>query len=204
MIVAIEGADGAGKSTQIALLSERLTSLGCSVRAVEFPRTGTMIGNAAMEKLKDCLPNDRLALQCMLLADRLEAADEITNWNERGAIILIGRWVMSSIVYGSADGLPIDWLYKMAGCLPRADLQVLISTDPVTRGGRLAERNAQKDDVYESDQAFQKKVSDYYKRAWQNAHTLGLWDARWCTVEGSWAKDEVTEAIMTNIVEFLP
>ena len=37
-LIVIEGADGAGKATQVGMLKERLTGEGISVETMEFPR----------------------------------------------------------------------------------------------------------------------------------------------------------------------
>ena len=83
MIIALEGMDCTGKTTQSELLVERLTKAGFKAHAMSFPRKETDIGKAIYKRFFDLgiasrsKKVDRYALELLLEADRYEAQQKI-------------------------------------------------------------------------------------------------------------------------------
>ncbi len=125
MFVSLEGPDGVGKSTQVALLVERLRSIGLDVVQCREPG-GTEFGERVRGLLLDgdMVVGDR-AEALLFAAARAQIVDEVIRPAlERGAWVVCDRFIDSSIVYqGIARGLGVDAirdvsLFATSGVLP--------------------------------------------------------------------------------------
>ncbi len=125
MFVSLEGPDGVGKSTQVALLVERLRGMGLDVVQCREPG-GTELGERVRGLLLDgdVVLGDR-AEALLFAAARAQIVDEaIRPALERGAWVVCDRFIDSSIVYqGIARGLGVDSirdvsLFATSGVLP--------------------------------------------------------------------------------------
>ncbi len=125
MFVSLEGPDGVGKSTQVALLVERLRGMGLDVVQCREPG-GTELGERVRGLLLDgdVVLGDR-AEALLFAAARAQIVDEaIRPALERGAWVVCDRFIDSSIVYqGIARGLGVDAirdvsLFATSGVLP--------------------------------------------------------------------------------------
>jgi dTMP kinase len=117
MFISFEGPDGSGKSTQIALLAERLRSAGREVVTVREPG-----GTPAGEKIRAILlgeggevPVDPRADALLFNASRAQlVADVIEPALARGAVVIADRFADSTLAYqGFGSGLPVDELRAM-------------------------------------------------------------------------------------------
>lgn len=130
LFVAFEGGDGAGKSTQAALLEQWLTGAGREVVCTREPG-GTAVGRAIREIV---LHGDHVAPRAEALlfaADRAHhVATVVRPALRRGAVVLTDRYLDSSIAYqGSARALAREEIRDLSlwaadGLLP--DLTVLL------------------------------------------------------------------------------
>lgn len=99
MFVCFEGIDGVGKSTQAAMLVERLRANGHTVELVADPGT-TEIGKAVRHILLE--NNGAISSEAQFLlfaAARAELAHHIRQLLEAGTIVVCDRWLLSSLVY---------------------------------------------------------------------------------------------------------
>ncbi|MFW5732328.1 MAG: dTMP kinase [Planctomycetota bacterium] len=106
----IDGPDGAGKSTQTALLADALGKGGLTVRQVRDPG-GTAIGDRIREILLD--PScDEMAVRTELMlymASRAQLVAEIVRPAlQAGECVLSDRYISSTIAYQSAGGADVD------------------------------------------------------------------------------------------------
>ena len=74
--IVLEGIDGSGKGTQLALLAERLTNAGHSVWLTREPTDGA-IGRLIREGLGDAARFDEATIALLFAADRLAHIAEI-------------------------------------------------------------------------------------------------------------------------------
>lgn len=111
MFLVMEGPDGSGKSTQIALLKEYLKEKGWECLVTREPG-GTAIGEAVRKIILNPEYKEMSDVTEMLLyaASRAQLmAEVIIPALEQGKIVISDRFVDSSIVYqGIARGLGID------------------------------------------------------------------------------------------------
>ena len=129
MFVSLEGPDGVGKTTQAALLAERLRAVGLEVVQCREPG-GTELGERVRAVLLDpqVTMGDR-AEALLFAAARAEITQEvIVPAVERGAWVVCDRFIDSSLVYqGIARGLGIEpildvSLFATGGVLPARTL----------------------------------------------------------------------------------
>jgi dTMP kinase len=112
LLIVFEGAEGAGKSTQLKLLAELLTTRGRDVVAVREPG-GTLVGDEirrlVLDPASDIAPRTEALL---FMASRAQLVErEIRPALERGAIVLVDRFFLSTYAYqGAGRGLAHDEL----------------------------------------------------------------------------------------------
>ena len=134
--VAIEGIDGAGKTSVQDALRERLEALGHEVVCVREPG-GTAVGEALRRVLLHGPSVSPWAEALMFAADRAHLVAEVVRPAlERGAWVLSDRSVYSSLAYqGAGRGLGEDRVGRvnepgLAGTWPA--LVVLLTVTPAT------------------------------------------------------------------------
>jgi dTMP kinase len=173
-LIAFEGVEGAGKSTQLELLRHALEGRGGPgdhpggppvSRPREVVITREPGGTAAGERIRDLLldPGVELAPRAEALlfaAARAELVERVIRPAlERGAVVLCDRYLDSSLAYqGGARGLgrgPVAEVNRFAtgGILP--DLVVLLDLDPADG---LARRARDRDRIEGQDLAFHRRV----------------------------------------------
>ena len=134
LFIAIEGGEGAGKSTQARLLAEHLQAHGFEVVVTREPG-----GTPTAEKIRKLLldpdvtdmPDHTEAL--LFAAARADHAKNlISPALESGAIVICDRYIDSSVAYqGVARGLGADYIRSMsewatAGLVPDCTIYLMV------------------------------------------------------------------------------
>jgi dTMP kinase len=177
LFISLEGAEGSGKTTQVAILVERLQNLGYGVIENQEPG-GTSIGRQIRRILLDPANREMAPMTELLLmfASRAQAAVEvILPALERGNVVVSDRFTDSSLAYqGAARGLGFDKVLAahdlaMGDLLP--DLTLWIDVEVELGLARANGRNAQRAPHEQSEAridqhpaAFHQKVRDGYAR----------------------------------------
>jgi len=138
VFITFEGVEGCGKSTQLALLANRLTAAGVPVRVLREPG-GTAAGEAIREILLDPLHaglDDRAEL-LLYEASRAElVAEVIEPALVAGEAVLCDRFSDSTTAYqGYARGLPHDEIERLNAFATgdvTPDLTIVLDLDPGT------------------------------------------------------------------------
>jgi len=165
-LIAFEGVEGAGKSTQVELLARALEGRGREVVVAREPG-GTPAGERVRALLLD--PGVELhprAEALLFAAARAELVEDVVRPAlERGAVVLCDRYLDSSLAYqGGARGLgrdPVEQVNRFAtgGLLP--DLVVLLDLDPAD--GLARRRGGHPDRIEGQDLAFHRRVRDAFR-----------------------------------------
>lgn len=143
MFVSIDGGDGAGKSTQVALLCEWLRGEGHEVLACRDPGS-TPLGEAVRELVlnRHDLRIDRRSEMLLYMAARAQMAEEVIRPAlEEGKTVVCDRYLLANVVYqGYGGGLDVDTLWEVgrvatAGLMP--DLTVVLDLPPGEAAARL-------------------------------------------------------------------
>ncbi len=179
LLIVFEGAEGAGKSTQLRRLADCLGAAARNVVAVREPG-GTIVGDEIRRVLldpeSDIVPR---AEALLFMASRAQLVErEIRPALDEGAVVLVDRFFLSTYAYqGVGRGLPEEALRHanaMAtnGLVP--DLTLLL-TIPVERGmARVVARDRGLDRIETVALDFHERVARAFEtfatRAWQSEH----------------------------------
>jgi dTMP kinase len=164
-LIAFEGVEGAGKSTQLELLRRQLEGRGREVVVTREPG-GTPVGERVRALLLDpeveIYPRTEALLFAAARAELVERV--IRPALERGAVVLCDRYLDSSLAYqGGARGLgrePVEEVNRLAtgGLLP--DLVVLLDLDPADG---LRRRQGDRDRIEAQDLNFHRRVREAFR-----------------------------------------
>jgi dTMP kinase len=140
LLVAFEGIDGAGKTTQLGLLASSLEERGWRVLRTKEPTDGPHGRRLRSSAKTGRLPaHEELEL---FLQDRAEHVEQVIRPAlDRGEAVLVDRYVWSTAAYQGARGLdPAAILERNAG-FPIPDLVVLLDVDPRVGLARVRARD---------------------------------------------------------------
>src|SRR6201981_33987 len=134
-LVVIEGMDGSGRSTQIALLQEWLESEGFAVQTSGLRRSN-LVGRDIDELLaKNAVTRLTLALMyCTDFFDQLE--HRIVPALKSGAVVLADRYIFTLIARGVVRGINRDYLSGLYAMALRPHLTFWLNVRPETAFGR--------------------------------------------------------------------
>jgi dTMP kinase len=166
--ITFEGGEGAGKSTQIGLLADRLSASGSSVLKLREPG-GTPLGERLREALKRPGESIAPAAEALLFAAcRAQlVAEAVGPALARGQVVLCDRFADSTVAYQSGgrglDRTLVDSVNRLACGELRPHLTVLLDLDPSRGLGRAAERDQGRSDRFEAlDAEFHRRVRSAY------------------------------------------
>lgn len=184
MLIAIEGLDGSGKTTQVEMAREYLSTLG-KLRYEHFPRFdapvfGRMLSMFLRGEFGSIDKVHPMLVALLFAEDRRSASPQIRQWLDEGDIVLLDRYVYSNIAFQGAktrtaeecDSLArwiLDTEYAEFG-IPRPDINLFLDVPLDFIDGRLKERRCAGDreylhgkaDIHESDMGFQARVREVY------------------------------------------
>lgn len=145
MFIALEGGEGAGKSTQAALLEQWLTERGRDVVRTREPG-GTRVGSALRNILLDPETGELSPRTEALIyaADRAEHVDTLIKPAlAAGKVVITDRYVDSTLAYQGAgralEPADVETLAQWATGGLRPDLTVILDIDPVDGLARAGE-----------------------------------------------------------------
>ena len=174
LFISFEGTEGCGKSTQIALLAERLTALGRVVKLVREPG-GTPIGEEIRQTLKHSSANHAMTAEAELLlmnASRAQLVREVIRPAlVAGEIVLCDRFYDSTTAYqGYGRGLDLKLVKSVIDFAvgeTRPQLTLLFHVSPEVSQARLASRQStlpfMRDRMEEADEEFFERVVKGYE-----------------------------------------
>lgn len=196
MLIVLEGADSAGKTFHAERLAKRLNATLDSYPNYSTP-VGQMIRQWLMGKwwvdakdtdVEPLASIEAHTFQALQVMNRLEHLDALKVSMAKGDVVL-SRYFMSGVVYGSDDGIPAAWLESIHSVFPQPDLHILLDIDVETSLSRRPERR----DVYEKQTDKMKRVVDLYRNIWNARQYRDA--ARWAIVNARGAKEETAAQI---------
>ena len=186
-IIALEGTDGVGRSTQIRLLREWLEVQGYGVVETGWTRSELMQPTIELAKSSNTL--NKLTFQLLYatdFADRLEK--EIIPALKAGFIVLSDRYIYTAMARAGVRGVDRTWIRSLYGfaIVPhlifylRIDEKTLIRRVLQSRGMDFWESGMDLklgDDIYESFRAYQRSLLKEYT-SMADEYNFRILDAR--------------------------
>ncbi len=177
-LVVFEGAEGAGKTTQIRLLMERLKAAAIPCVSLREPG-GTAVGDDIRDIVLHQDEEITAATEALLfIASRAElVAREIRPSLEKGNVVLVDRFFLSTYAYQIVGrGLPepeVRAANKLAtgGLVP--DLTLILDVH-ASHGLERADARGKRDKIERSGDDFHARVGEAFRQftdsKWQHSH----------------------------------
>ncbi|UQN07868.1 dTMP kinase [Deinococcus sp. QL22] len=202
LFITFEGPEGAGKTTQIARLVERLTGAEVAHIVTREPG-GTPLGTRIRQVvlLEPDLPVDPLPEFLLYSASRAQLVGQIIRPAlARGEVVVCDRYADSSLAYqGAGRGLDAGLLAQITHAATgglQPDLTFLLDLDPAVGLARAATRG-EPDRLERADLSFHQRVREGFLAL---AHGE---PARFRVMDGTRSPDELAEQIWSTVAETL-
>ncbi len=204
-LIAIEGTDGVGRSTQIRLLREWLEVQGYGVLETGWNRSALVRPTIDLAKASNLLSKlTFVLLYATDFADRLE--NEIIPALKAGFIVLADRYIYTAIARARVRGVERVWLRSLYGFAIVPHLVFYLKTDVETLIRRVLESRGMNfwesgmdmklaDDIYDSFRTYQGKLLREYGSM---AEEFGF-----RTLDARQPVDRLQEQLRTQVAEFL-
>jgi dTMP kinase len=186
-LIAIEGTDGVGRTTQIQLLREWLEVKGYGVIETGWTRSPLMQPTIELAKSSNTLNKlTFVLLYATDFADRLEK--EIIPALKAGFIVLSDRYIFTALARAGVRGVDRPWLRSLYGFAIAPHLVFYLKVDVETLIGRVLEARGMDfwesgmdlktgDDIYDSFRTYQNKLLREYASMADEFHFRNV-DAR--------------------------
>ena len=169
--VVLEGIDGAGTTTQVARLAERLRKGKTPVRTTREPSDGP-VGTLVRQILTGRMVTPAGKAPCwqtmalLFAADRMDHVEsDIEPWVSTGGIMLSDRYDASSLAYqsvssGRGGDSTVDWIRSLNRYAVRPDL-ILVLDCPADLAAARREERGEAAQLYEQNEVQQALAAFY-------------------------------------------
>jgi len=206
--ITLEGGEGAGKSTLMAFLKEKLFERGHDVVVTREPGGCDLGEDLRTILLHQSKPISAKAELFLFLAARVEHIDKvIIPALESGKIVLCDRFSDSSIAYqGCGKNLGFEYVQTLCSlaqgsCVP--DVSLFINVDPKLGIERIDHRRRENNDdsgrdrIEKEELSFHTRVRDGYVRL------ANLYPERIYTIDGAKKIEQVAEIALDTLIKRL-
>jgi dTMP kinase len=186
IFLVIEGLDGSGKTTQAALLAEKLKKTHSILLTAEpsHGKTGSFIRECLLYENKR-LPIESEAL--LFAADRVEHMySEVKPALDEGKLVICDRYIYSSLAYQGNSGLSLEWIKNINARALQPDICIFIDVPPE----KVIERLQRKKSVMETLET-QCRVREVYMKYVEKGELV--------RVDGDKEKAQVAEELYKTV-----
>lgn len=219
--IVIDGTDGSGKTTQTALLVEKLKSAGYLVEVADFPQYGQKSAGLVEEYLNGKFGTaDEVGPyrgSIFYACDRYDASFKIKKWLNEGKVIISNRYVTANMGHQGGkikDGLErktyFDWLYNLEYeifAIPRPDLNIILHVDAAVAQKLVDNKGARdyvggtKRDIHENDLEHLRNAEKVYLEIAKTFPNFALIE---CTRDNQiMPKDEIHSLLWNKVIELI-
>ena len=198
VFIAFEGGDGAGKTTQVRLLAQRLAAAGREPLLTRQPG-GTALGRRLRDLVLHGDPMTARAEALIFAADKAQHVEEVIRPAlDAGAVVITDRYTDASVAYQGAgrdlgsDEVHTLQMWAVGGLVP--DLTVIV--DITAEEGRR--RRGEVHDRLESEEdAFHEAVRQHF-------HALAdAAPSRYLLVDGTAEPAAMAESVWERVVDLV-
>jgi dTMP kinase len=187
--IVLEGLDGAGTTTQGALLAARLLEHGIPVELTKEPTDG-VIGVQARAFTDGRTHFEPETVALLFAADRIEHTVEMRRLLDAGTWVVSDRYVASSLAYQTSQGLPFEWVRTLNSRAMEPDATVFVDTSVEACVARLEARGEFNTGPVDQAAALEKARS-LYRQAFASDVPLG----QLIEIAGDGSREVVADAI---------
>ena len=215
-LIAIEGLDGSGKSTQIKLLADRLTGEGIPAKTVSFPHYES--DSSALVKMYlagefGSEPGDVNAYCASLFYAVDRYASFRTDWEsyyQKGGVVVSARYTTSNAIHQMSK-LPeaewpgfMEWLFDLEFGkigLPAPDLVIFLDMPPEVSQKMMTGRyqgDENKKDIHERDEGY---LENCRKAAYRLAKQYGWLVIHCAEGDAPRSREAIAEEVFAAVKE---
>lgn len=160
-LIAIEGIDGAGTTTQARRLVDWLKASGLRAHLTREPSDGP-VGRLLREILAgEHAPTDATTLSLLFAADRADHLQrEVEPAIADGQVVVSDRWYHSSLAYQGAEE-ERAWILELNRRARRPDMTIILDVDAEVAAGRRA-ADGRTEEIFDGLEV-QKRVAAGYR-----------------------------------------
>ena len=137
-LVAFEGIDGAGKTTQARLLRESLSAAGYDSVALKEPTLGEWGRKVSMMSKEGRTLTPRQEFEYFYEDRKEDVREHINPALSKGQVVILDRYYYSNIAYQGARGLDQKFIeYENLKIAPKPDLVIILDIDSTTAKHRI-------------------------------------------------------------------
>ena len=196
--IVFESIDGAGTTTQIRLLAEKLAAAGVPCRRDAEPTSGP-IGQLIRQALSGHLPLHAATVAYLFAADRAEHVEGSSGIRANcaaGRLVLSDRYLFSSLAYqGLTCGRSLP--ERLNQDFPLPELLFFFHLPAETGMDRMKDRTSL--EIYEQLD-FQRQVAAAYEEVMERFRDSGL---RLCRIDASQSIEQISATIWQEIERLL-
>ena len=206
-LISFEGGDGAGKTTQAALLVERLGFAGKDAVLVREPG-GTPLGERLRPLIKGEAPASPMAELLMFEAARAELVQEVIRPAlDAGTIVVTDRFYDSTTAYqGFGRGMDMEIIENLnriatGGLEPHITLLLDIEpADALARVGSQPGAQPGKRIDPPDQQRFEEQPLEFHERVAEGYRALAREEpSRWFVIDASRPVDQIAERVWSVV-----
>jgi dTMP kinase len=163
VLIAVEGIDGAGKTTQVRLLKERLCSLSFEAVVFKEPTDGVF-----GQRIREIAQHGRDGVSAeeefqLFLKDRVEDVQKnLQPKLDEGCVVIMDRYYFSNIAYQGALGLDAEYIKRENEKIaPVPDAVFILDTPPSIGLNRIKNLRGEMPNIFE-EQSYLTRVRNIF------------------------------------------
>jgi dTMP kinase len=193
ILIAFEGIDGAGKTTQVDLLAKFFASVGESAVCSKEPTDGPW-GRMIRQSASNGRMTWREELNALAKDREQHVREVILPVLSRGMTVILDRYFYSTIAYqGSRGGNIASITSMMVEISPEPDIVVLIDVPPAVGLARIQELRGEKPNAFENPKTLKKVRQVFLQLAEEHPNIL--------LIDGTPKVEVVHRAILKGLLD---
>ena len=200
ILIAFEGIDGSGKTTQINKVAEYLRELNYPVTVTHEPNPYSPYSQLIQQKVKKQREqiSPEQELEWYTEDRRWDLENNILPAIEKKELVLVDRYYMSSAAYqGALEVFTLDYVLAKNSFARRPDLWIILDVAVKLGQARLKMRDKRNDDQLEKAEYQKKVLVNYQRLSEMDVGGQVVW------IDASIEEAQLTQVIGQVIIDFL-